>query len=96
MSLVRLHDVTKRYDDHLVLRELHFRLSQGERVGLIGKNGTGKTTVLKLILGQEQPNQGTVKVDGGVRIRYFSQFVAHSGENILPLSEMIPPRLGAT
>ena len=80
MSLVRLHNVTKRYEDNLVLREVYFRLSQGERVGLIGKNGTGKTTVLKLILGQEQPTQGTVEVDEGVRIGYFSQFSELSGE----------------
>ena len=80
MSLIRLHNVTKRYDDSLVLREVYFRLSEGERVGLIGKNGTGKTTALKLILGQEQPTQGSVEVDEGVRIGYFSQFSELSGE----------------
>ena len=71
MSLIRLHNVTKQYDDTLVLREVYFRLSEGERAGLIGKNGTGKTTALKLILGQEQPTQGTVDVDAGVRIATF-------------------------
>jgi ATP-binding cassette subfamily F protein 3 len=83
MSLIRLHDVTKRYDDKLVLREVYFRLSQGERVGLIGKNGTGKTTVLRLILGQEEPTAGTVEVDEGVRIGYFSQFSELSGETTI-------------
>jgi ATPase subunit of ABC transporter with duplicated ATPase domains len=80
MSLVRLLNVSKSYDDKPVLREVFFRLSQGERVGLIGKNGTGKTTVLKLILGQETPTEGTVEVDEGVRIGYFSQFSELSGE----------------
>ena len=80
MSLIRLHNVTKRYDDSLVLREVYFRLSEGERVGLIGKNGTGKTTALKLILGQEQPTHGAVDVDQGVRVGYFSQFSELSGE----------------
>ena len=74
MSLVRLHKVSKRYDSHLVLRDIYFRLSAGERVGLIGKNGAGKTTVLKLILGQEEPTEGTVDITQGVRIGYFSQF----------------------
>ena len=80
MSLVRLHNVTKGDDDDAVLREVYFRLSRGERVGLIGKNGSGKTTVLKLVLGQEQPDQGTVEVDEGARIGYFSQFSELSGE----------------
>jgi len=83
MSLIRLHDVTKRYDDKLVLRDVFFRLSRGDRVGLIGKNGTGKTTVLKLILSQEEPTAGTVEVDEGVRIGYFSQFSELSGETTI-------------
>ncbi|MBN1979484.1 MAG: ABC-F family ATP-binding cassette domain-containing protein, partial [Anaerolineae bacterium] len=80
MSLIRLHNVAKQYGDNLVLREVYFRLSEGERVGLIGKNGTGKTTALKLILGEEQPTQGAVEVDEGVRIGYFSQFSELSSE----------------
>ena len=74
MSVVRLMDVTKTYEDNLVLRGVYFRLSPGERVGLIGRNGSGKTTVLKLILGQEEPTEGTVEVDEGLAIGYFSQF----------------------
>ncbi|MES2465639.1 MAG: ATP-binding cassette domain-containing protein, partial [Armatimonadota bacterium] len=53
MSLIRLNQVTKRYDDRLVLRDASFRVRAGERVGLIGKNGTGKTTILRLFLDQE-------------------------------------------
>ena len=50
MSLIRLPDVTRRFGYNLVLRDAFLRLSQGDRMGRIGKNGTGKTTVLKLIL----------------------------------------------
>jgi ATP-binding cassette subfamily F protein 3 len=74
MSLIRLHNIGKHYDDTLILREVFFRLSNGDRVGLIGQNGTGKTTVLKLILGQEDPTEGTIDVDDGLTIGYFSQF----------------------
>ena len=74
MSVIRLNNVSKFYDGTPVLREVFFRLSEGERVGLIGKNGAGKTTLLKLILGQEPPTEGTVEVDDGIRIGYFSQF----------------------
>ncbi len=74
MSLIRLNQVTKRYDDRLVLRDASFRVRAGECVGLIGKNGTGKTTILRLFLDQETPDTGSVEINAGVRIGYFSQF----------------------
>lgn len=74
MSLVRLNDVTVRYENTQILRETHFRLETGDRVGLIGRNGTGKTTLLKLVLDQIQPDSGTVTVEEGLKIGYFSQF----------------------
>ena len=48
MSLIRLHKVSKSYDANRVLRDVSFRLQAGERVGLIGKNGSGKTTVFRM------------------------------------------------
>jgi ATP-binding cassette subfamily F protein 3 len=79
MSLIRLNQVTKRYDDQLVLRDASFRVRTGERVGLIGKNGTGKTTILRLFLDQEEPTTGSVEINPGVRIGYFSQFSELNG-----------------
>jgi ATPase subunit of ABC transporter with duplicated ATPase domains len=83
LSLIRFNNVTKRYDDNLILREVYFRLEEGDRVGLIGKNGTGKTTALKLILGQEEPTEGVVEIEDAVRIGYFSQFSELSGEDTI-------------
>lgn len=80
MSLIRLHNVSKKYDETLIFHEVFFRLSQGDRVGLIGKNGAGKTTVLRLILGQEEPTEGTIDLDDGIRLGYFSQFSELNGE----------------
>jgi len=79
MSLIRLNNIHKSYGEAPdkpapVLREVYFKLDRGDRVGLIGKNGAGKTTVLKLILGLETPSEGTVEIDDGVKIGYFSQF----------------------
>ena len=74
MSLVRLHNASKSYGKTQVIREVFFRLDEGERVGLIGKNGTGKTTVFRLVLGQEELSEGTVEVQDGVTLGYFSQF----------------------
>ncbi|BDI32327.1 ABC transporter permease [Capsulimonas corticalis] len=74
MSFIRLNNVSVRYDERTVLREVFFRLQAGDRVGFIGKNGAGKTTLLKLILGQVELTEGKVEVDQNVRIGYFSQF----------------------
>ncbi len=73
MSLVRFHNVNMQFDARQVLREVNFRLVKGDRVGLIGKNGVGKTTVLKLILGTNTPTSGSVDVNPGLKIGYFSQ-----------------------
>jgi ATP-binding cassette subfamily F protein 3 len=64
----------------MILREAYFRLNAGDRVGLIGKNGVGKTTVLKLVLGQEDPEEGSVEINQGVRLGYFSQFSELTGD----------------
>jgi ATPase subunit of ABC transporter with duplicated ATPase domains len=74
MSLIRLNDVHLRFENTPVLREAFFRLEPGDRVGLIGRNGSGKTTLIKLILGQVAPDAGTLTLDDGIRIGYFSQF----------------------
>ena len=79
MSLIRLNDVSMKYDDRLILRNVFFKLQEGERVGLIGKNGTGKTTVLRLILGQLEPTAGAVDREPGLNVGYFSQFSTLDG-----------------
>ena len=58
----------------LIFRDIYFRVSQGERIGLIGRNGAGKSTVFKLIMGKEEPTSGKVEIDPQVKIGYFSQF----------------------
>lgn len=74
-----MENVTKKYEDTLIFRDIYFRVSKGERIGLIGRNGAGKSTVFKLIMGQEQPTAGNVELDPKVKISYFSQFSELSG-----------------
>ena len=79
MSLIRLNNVSMKFEDRQVLRSVFFKLGAGERVGLIGKNGAGKTTILKLILGQIEPTEGTVEREAGLKTGYFSQFSSLDG-----------------
>lgn len=80
MSLIRLNDVRVEFDGRPVLREAYLKLRRGDRVGLIGKNGTGKTTFLELVLGRREPAAGVVDVTLGTTIGYFSQFSELDGE----------------
>ncbi|MCS5718047.1 ATP-binding cassette domain-containing protein [Herbiconiux sp. CPCC 205763] len=80
MSLIRLNDVSIEFDGRPVVREAFLKLRAGDRIGLIGKNGTGKTSFLELILGRLQPSSGTVDVTLGTTIGYFSQFSELDGE----------------
>ncbi|TFD70015.1 ABC-F family ATP-binding cassette domain-containing protein [Cryobacterium sp. Hb1] len=79
MSLIRLNDVSIRFENTQILREAFFRLEPGDRVGLIGKNGSGKSTILKLILDQVSPDTGEVTLEDGIRVGYFSQFSELNG-----------------
>ncbi|ROS23802.1 ABC-F family ATP-binding cassette domain-containing protein [Cellulomonas sp. PhB150] len=74
MSLIRLNNVGMQFDDKVILREGFLKLREGDRVGLVGRNGTGKTTFLELILGRQEPTSGTVDLNAGLTIGYFSQF----------------------
>ncbi len=79
MSLIRLNDVSVRFENAQVLRETFFRLEAKDRVGLIGRNGSGKSTLLKLVLDQVAPDEGTVTLEPGLKLGYFSQFSELNG-----------------
>ena len=73
MSLIRLEHVTKLYDPDLILDDISISIEHGDRIGLIGRNGTGKTTLLKIINGLLANFKGKVVSAKGLRIGYLSQ-----------------------
>lgn len=90
MSLIRFNDVDVRFENTQILREAFFRLESGDRVGLIGRNGSGKSTILKLILEQVSADSGTVTVEPGLKIGYFSQFSELDGaDSIIEVLEAL-------
>jgi len=62
-----------RATDRVILNNLNFLIRHGERVGLIGANGAGKSVLLRLILGKEQPTYGEVKIGPSVKVGYYAQ-----------------------
>src|SRR5258706_1619081 len=73
--MIRLDNVSKQIGHQILFIESAAALQKGEKVGLVGPNGAGKTTLFRMIMGQEQPDEGQVAVERGVTIGYFSQDV---------------------
>lgn len=61
MSLIRLDNVTKSFGGDLVLTGVDLRIEENDRIGLIGRNGTGKSTIFRLIMGETEPDQGLIE-----------------------------------
>lgn len=72
-EVIEAIDVAKGYGDRLLYDHLNFRLPPAGIVGIIGPNGAGKTTLFRMIMGLEQPNSGTFKVGGTVKVAYVDQ-----------------------
>jgi ATP-binding cassette ChvD family protein len=71
--VVEASGLTKGFDDRELIEDLSFSLPQGGIVGVIGPNGVGKTTLFKMIIGEEQPDSGAIKIGETVEIAYVDQ-----------------------
>src|SRR4051795_3422152 len=71
--VVRADGVRKGFGDRLLMEDLDFDLPRGGIVGIIGPNGAGKTTLFKMIAGQEEPDEGTMRIGDTVQISYVDQ-----------------------
>lgn len=82
MIEICLSKISKNYGYNQVLNDLTFDIKTGERVALIGSNGCGKTTTLRLIMGKETPDNGTVSIRNGVSIGYLTQIPEKENDNV--------------
>lgn len=71
--VVEANNISKGFEDKLLIKDLSFKLPPGGIVGVIGPNGAGKTTLFKMITGTEQPDEGTFKVGETVQLGYVDQ-----------------------
>ncbi|WP_397538186.1 Lsa family ABC-F type ribosomal protection protein [Rummeliibacillus pycnus] len=76
-ELVVLTDVSVKYDDQIVNEPISFKVEQGDRIILDGKNGSGKSSILKLILGNQIQHTGSVNLGSGLIISYVQQDTSH-------------------
>ncbi len=68
-----LQNVSKRFGDKVIVKNLSLRIQRGDRFGLIGANGVGKSTLIKLILGQLPVDSGDIRLGSNVQVAYFDQ-----------------------
>ncbi len=73
MNLVTIEHLTKSYTERLLFDDADFSINEGEKIGLIGINGTGKSTLLKIVAGLEEPDQGSVTRGRNLDMRYLPQ-----------------------
>ena len=84
MNLLTIEHLTKSYTERLLFDDTSFSINEGDKIGLIGINGTGKSTLLRIVAGLEEPDQGNVVKGRNLDIRFLSQNpVFHEGDTIL-------------
>lgn len=79
--LISFENVAFGYGDNLIFSGVEFAVNEGERIGLIGANGEGKTTLLKLIVGELMPDSGKINIKNGARLGYLAQNGGYSSGN---------------
>ncbi len=93
-DVLAISGLSKKYGDNTVFQNIDFHVSKGERIVLTGKNGSGKTSLLRIIAGKDSQTSGAIQTGTGVSIGYFEQEAAYTlppEETILSYLENIAP-----
>lgn len=97
---IELHHISKSYGQKKLIDDFEYIVLKNQRLGIIGPNGCGKSTLMKIITGKEEPDQGTVEIGDTVKIGYFAQEVTEMDENqrvidyIKDVAEYVPTKDG--
>lgn len=83
MSLITIEHLTHSYTERKLFEDTFFSLNENEKVGIIGINGTGKSTLLKILAGREQPDSGTMTTSRNLRVAYLPQTPAFEKEQVV-------------
>jgi len=73
MAIIDLQNINKQYDIKTILKDVTFNLQEGQRVAIIGQNGQGKSTFMKIITGDVEPDSGEISIDKSVKIEMLDQ-----------------------
>src|SRR6056297_2800027 len=81
--MLNVEGLTKSYGDLILFDEVSFKINSGERVGLVGRNGYGKTTLFRMITGVEAPDEGNIGIPRNYRIGYVTQHIDFQKNTVL-------------
>ena len=81
--MIRVENLSKSFGDRVLFEQVNFRLNPRERVGLVGRNGHGKTTLMRMIGGEASPDSGTISIPKNYRIAHVRQKLEFTAETIL-------------
>ncbi|MEK3779146.1 ABC-F family ATP-binding cassette domain-containing protein [Paenibacillus sp. FSL R5-0810] len=73
MNILTVEQLTKSYGEKILFQDASFGMEDGDKIGIIGVNGTGKSTFLRVIAGLEPPDSGKISIGGRIRVRYLAQ-----------------------
>jgi macrolide transport system ATP-binding/permease protein len=90
--LLTINNIAKAYGDNQVLNQASFTLDHGQKLGLVGANGVGKSTLLKIIVGELEPDSGEAWVANGAEVGYLPQVLAAAGNQTI--DQLIDGALG--
>ena len=79
MGLIEINNITHSFGDKILYADASFELFKGEHMGLVGQNGTGKTTLLNSIIGEVIPDKGSIRRQSGIRVGYLDQHAKMDG-----------------
>ena len=80
-EILQIKALTKAFDERTLFSDIYLRIEGGERIALVGENGTGKTTLLNILTGRESADSGNVKTGPSVRSAYLEQVIAFDDPN---------------
>jgi ATP-binding cassette, subfamily F, member 3 len=81
--MIQVNNLDKCYGRQVIFEKAGFTLNPGERVGLVGRNGHGKTTLFKMILGEDRPDSGCISIPNGYKIGHLSQHISFTEDTVL-------------
>jgi ATPase subunit of ABC transporter with duplicated ATPase domains len=82
--MLQLDSISKRHGGQILFLEASAAVQRGEKVGLVGPNGAGKSTIFRLLMKEEEPDDGRIAIDRGVTLGYFSQTIGEmKGQSVL-------------
>lgn len=81
--MINIDSISKTYGGQVLFSNASIQINSGEKIGLVGRNGHGKTTLLKMVTGQEEPDSGQIQIPGDYRIGYLTQHIAFSKNSVL-------------